>query len=39
MIEPVLAEVLPKPVWKAFRTSAMASEQAVTTTIAPTRAS
>ena len=35
MIEPVPAKVLPKPVWKALRTSAMVSEPAVTTTIAP----
>jgi len=35
MIEPVLAKVLPKPVWKAFKTSAMVSAPCVATTIAP----
>ena len=35
MIAPVPAKVLPKPVWKALRTSAMVSAPEVATTIAP----
>ena len=35
MIEPVLAKVFPKPVWKALRTSVMVSAPCVATTIAP----
>ena len=35
MIAPVPAKVLPKPVWKAFRTSAIVSAPDVATTMAP----
>jgi len=35
MIAPVPARVLPKPVWKALRTSAMVRAPEVATTMAP----